>query len=169
MEESNCSFSVNFIRRIRQNSLRIPTRCISPFISRLLSDGFGRVMRNLCLTFQNDISPLQLACHYDHPNVANLLLEKGASPHLASQNGHTPLHIAARKNQVSPGQTRNTTEMILLTHRQIRRCLSLSMLGITFTRTTRLFHAARWTSLRLSWKTEQTQTRSPRRVSPRCI
>lgn len=52
------------------------------------------------LTFQNDISPLHLACHYDHPNVANLLLEKGASPHLASQNGHTPLHIAARKNQV---------------------------------------------------------------------
>lgn len=50
--------------------------------------------------FQNDISPLHLACHYDHPNVANLLLEKGASPHLASQNGHTPLHIAARKNQV---------------------------------------------------------------------
>jgi ankyrin len=41
-----------------------------------------------------------LACHYDHPNVAQLLLEKGASPHLASQNGQTPLHIAARKNQV---------------------------------------------------------------------
>ena len=54
------------------------------------------------VTFQNDISPLHLACHYDHPNVANLLLEKGASPHLASQNGHTPLHIAARKNQVVP-------------------------------------------------------------------
>lgn len=53
-----------------------------------------------CKTFQNDISPLHLACHYDHPNVANLLLEEGASPHLASQNGHTPLHIAARKNQV---------------------------------------------------------------------
>lgn len=58
-------------------------------------------MQNICLTFQNDITPLHLACHYDHPNVATLLLEKGASPHLASQNGHTPLHIAARKNQVN--------------------------------------------------------------------
>lgn len=57
-------------------------------------------------SLQNDITPLLLACHYDHPNVAQLLLEKGASPHLASQNGQTPLHIAARKNQVrSPENT----------------------------------------------------------------
>jgi len=32
--------------------------------------------------------------------VALLLLDKGASPHAAAKNGHTPLHIAARKNQV---------------------------------------------------------------------
>ena len=54
----------------------------------------------LKIVFQNDITPLLLACHYDHPNVAQYLIEKGASPYLASQNGQTPLHIAARKNQV---------------------------------------------------------------------
>lgn len=71
---------------------------------RQLSFGFQTDLIELYperLTFQNDITPLHLACHYDHPNVANLLLEKGASSHLASQNGHTPLHIAARKNQVN--------------------------------------------------------------------
>ncbi|XP_046629849.1 uncharacterized protein LOC124310161 isoform X1 [Neodiprion virginianus] len=41
-----------------------------------------------------------MACHYDHPGVAGLLMEKGASPCVTSQNGHTPLHIAARKNQM---------------------------------------------------------------------
>lgn len=67
----------------------------------IVSISKGYVIQDLCLVFQNDVTPLQLACHYDHPNVATLLLEKGASPHLASQNGHTPLHIAARKNQVN--------------------------------------------------------------------
>lgn len=42
-----------------------------------------------------------MASHYDHQNVALLLLDKGASPHATAKNGHTPLHIAARKNQVS--------------------------------------------------------------------
>ena len=41
-----------------------------------------------------------MASHYDHQNVALLLLDKGASPHAMAKNGHTPLHIAARKNQV---------------------------------------------------------------------
>ncbi|XP_034951102.1 ankyrin-2-like isoform X1 [Chelonus insularis] len=54
---------------------------------------------------KNDVTPLHLACHYDHPNVANMILEKGASPHLAFQNGHTPLHIAARKNQMDIAST----------------------------------------------------------------
>ncbi|XP_011300943.1 ankyrin-2 isoform X1 [Fopius arisanus] len=54
---------------------------------------------------KNDITPLHLACHYDHPNVATMILEKGASPHLPSKNGHTPLHIAARKNQMDIAST----------------------------------------------------------------
>lgn len=50
---------------------------------------------------QNGVTPLHVASHYDHQNVALLLLDKGASPHATAKNGHTPLHIAARKNQVS--------------------------------------------------------------------
>lgn len=49
---------------------------------------------------QNGVTPLHVASHYDHQNVALLLLEKGASPHAMAKNGHSPLHIAARKNQV---------------------------------------------------------------------
>lgn len=41
-----------------------------------------------------------MAAHYDHVNVALLLLEKGASPHAAARNGYTPLHVAARKDQM---------------------------------------------------------------------
>ena len=41
-----------------------------------------------------------MASHYDHQSVALLLLDKGASPHAAAKNGYTPLHIAAKKNQV---------------------------------------------------------------------
>jgi len=29
-----------------------------------------------------------------------MLLDKQASPHATAKNGHTPLHIAAKKNQV---------------------------------------------------------------------
>lgn len=47
------------------------------------------------------MTPLHVASHYDHQNVALLLLDKGASPHAMAKNGHTPLHIAARKNQVN--------------------------------------------------------------------
>jgi ankyrin len=47
------------------------------------------------------VTPLHVASHYDHQSVALLLLDKGASPHAAAKNGYTPLHIAAKKNQVS--------------------------------------------------------------------
>ena len=53
------------------------------------------------VVLQNGVTPLHVASHYDHQNVALLLLEKGASPHAAAKNGYTPLHIAAKKNQVS--------------------------------------------------------------------
>lgn len=33
-------------------------------------------------------------------DVALLLLEKRASPHAAAKNGYSPLHIAAKKNQM---------------------------------------------------------------------
>lgn len=57
---------------------------------------------------QNGVTPLHVASHYDHQNVALLLLDKGASPHAMAKNGHTPLHIAARKNQVSSIVTKVT-------------------------------------------------------------
>jgi ankyrin len=51
------------------------------------------------------VTPLHVASHYDHQNVALLLLDKGASPHATAKNGHTPLHIAARKNQMDIATT----------------------------------------------------------------
>lgn len=46
-----------------------------------------------------------MASHYDHQNVALLLLDKGASPHAIAKNGHTPLHIAVKKNQMDIAST----------------------------------------------------------------
>lgn len=54
---------------------------------------------------KNGVTPLHVASHYDHQNVALLLLNKGASPHSTAKNGHTPLHIAARKNQMDIATT----------------------------------------------------------------
>jgi len=51
------------------------------------------------------VTPLHCAAHYDHVNVALLLLEKGASPHATAKNGYCPLHIAARKNQMDIATT----------------------------------------------------------------
>ena len=36
--------------------------------------------------------------HYNHDNIALLLLQHAASPHVTARNGYTPLHIAAKKN-----------------------------------------------------------------------
>lgn len=55
--------------------------------------------------FQNGVTPLHVAAHYDHVNVALLLLDKGASPHAMAKNGYTPLHIAAKKNQMDIAST----------------------------------------------------------------
>ena len=41
-----------------------------------------------------------MAAHYNNDKVAMLLLDNGASPHAAAKNGYTPLHIAAKKNQM---------------------------------------------------------------------
>ena len=46
------------------------------------------------------MTPLHVAAHYDHQNVALLLLDKGASPHASAKNGYTPLHITSKKNQL---------------------------------------------------------------------
>lgn len=51
------------------------------------------------------MTPLICAVHYDHVNIALLLLEEGASPHAIAKNGYTPLHIAARKNQMDIATT----------------------------------------------------------------
>ncbi|GBN47467.1 Ankyrin-2, partial [Araneus ventricosus] len=53
----------------------------------------------------NGVTPLHVASHYDHVNVALLLLDKGASPHATAKNGYTPLHIAAKKNQMDIAST----------------------------------------------------------------
>jgi len=42
-----------------------------------------------------------VASHYNHQDTVFLLLDNGASPHMAAKNGYTPLHIAAKKNQVT--------------------------------------------------------------------
>lgn len=51
------------------------------------------------------MTPLHCAAHYDHVNIALLLLEEKASPHATAKNGYTPLHIAARKNQIDIATT----------------------------------------------------------------
>ena len=38
-----------------------------------------------CLLFQNGLTPLHIAAHYDNVEVAMLLLDQGASPHTAAQ------------------------------------------------------------------------------------
>ena len=48
---------------------------------------------------------MHVAAHYDHVNVALLLLDKGAFPHATAKNGYTPLHIAAKKNQMDIATT----------------------------------------------------------------
>lgn len=48
---------------------------------------------------------MHVAAHYDHQNVALLLLDKGASPHATAKNGYTPLHISAKKNQMDIATT----------------------------------------------------------------
>merc|ERR1712223_1386294 len=49
---------------------------------------------------KNGVTPLHVAAHYDHQNVAHLLLDQKASPHAAAKDGYTPLHITAKKNQL---------------------------------------------------------------------
>ncbi|XP_029106853.1 ankyrin-3-like isoform X6 [Scleropages formosus] len=80
---------------------------------------------------KSGLTPLHVAAHYDNQKVALLLLDQGASPHAAAKavctrllkcssedgnlfiacdpnekklkNGYTPLHIAAKKNQMDIG------------------------------------------------------------------
>lgn len=40
---------------------------------------------NPCPPFQNGLTPLHVAAHYDNQKVALLLLEKGASPHATAK------------------------------------------------------------------------------------
>ena len=41
-----------------------------------------------------------MATSHGHPQIATLLLEAGADPKAVTKNGHTPLHIAGKKNQI---------------------------------------------------------------------
>uniref|UniRef100_A0A8C4LWW1 Ankyrin 1 n=1 Tax=Equus asinus asinus TaxID=83772 RepID=A0A8C4LWW1_EQUAS len=45
-------------------------------------------------------TPLHIAAHYENLNVAQLLLNRGASVNFTPQNGITPLHIASRRGNV---------------------------------------------------------------------
>lgn len=60
---------------------------------------------NIFIYLQNGVTPLHVAAHYDHVNVALLLLDKGAFPHATAKNGYTPLHIASKKNQMDIATT----------------------------------------------------------------
>lgn len=51
------------------------------------------------------MTPLHVAAHYNNDKVALLLLESGASAHAAAKNGYTPLHIAAKKDQMDIAST----------------------------------------------------------------
>ncbi|KAF7247179.1 Ankyrin-3 [Varanus komodoensis] len=77
---------------------------------------------------KSGLTPLHVAAHYDNQKVALLLLDQGASPHASAKpnkvssqckynayqalirevemrNGYTPLHIAAKKNQMDIATT----------------------------------------------------------------
>uniref|UniRef100_A0A8D2LIP2 Ankyrin 1 n=1 Tax=Varanus komodoensis TaxID=61221 RepID=A0A8D2LIP2_VARKO len=45
-------------------------------------------------------TPLHIAAHYENLNVAQLLLNRGASVNFTPQNGITPLHIASRRGNI---------------------------------------------------------------------
>lgn len=67
--------------------------------SRLCSDPFG------AMSLKNDLTPLHCAVHYNHGNIALLLLQHAASPHVTARNGYSPLHIAAKKNTLDIAET----------------------------------------------------------------
>uniref|UniRef100_A0A4W5QFF1 Ankyrin 3a n=1 Tax=Hucho hucho TaxID=62062 RepID=A0A4W5QFF1_9TELE len=82
---------------------------------------------SLSASTKSGLTPLHVAAHYDNQRVALLLLDQGASPHASAKvlhsntvsimgllclhytphrpNGYTPLHIAAKKNQMDIGTT----------------------------------------------------------------
>lgn len=64
-----------------------------------------------------------MASHYDHRDTVFLLLDSGASPHMAAKNGHTPLHIAAKKNQVNNIVLLQCSEYCVLEHICITNCI----------------------------------------------
>ncbi|CAF1056669.1 unnamed protein product [Adineta ricciae] len=73
----------------------------------LIQNGMSQsVYSCLCFClFQNDLTPLHCAVHYNHENIALLLLQHAASPHVTARNGYTPLHIAAKKNAKAISET----------------------------------------------------------------
>ena len=50
---------------------------------------------------QSGFTPLHIAAHYGHVNVATLLLQRGASVDHAARNNITPLHVAAKWGRVN--------------------------------------------------------------------
>lgn len=55
-----------------------------------------------CPPFQNGLTPLHVAAHYDNQKVALLLLEKGASPHATAKV--SPPAMRAARGQPAPAQ-----------------------------------------------------------------
>lgn len=41
------------------------------------------------------MTPLHLACSYNQPEIARMLLEAGAQMRIREESGYTPLHLAA--------------------------------------------------------------------------
>ena len=52
-------------------------------------------IHHLCL--QSGFTPLHIACHYGHWEVAKLLLEEGADVEAKTKTGYMPLHQAAQQ------------------------------------------------------------------------
>ena len=46
------------------------------------------------------MSPLHLACQFQHKSIVQLLLTEKADPALPGPDGYTPLHIAAQLSSV---------------------------------------------------------------------
>ncbi|KAI9226781.1 MAG: Glycerophosphoryl diester phosphodiesterase family-domain-containing protein [Piptocephalis tieghemiana] len=59
----------------------------------------------------HDLSPLGLACHLGHDATVRVLLQAGADPGLADEDGSTPLHLAVRASSLP-------CVMALLSHHQ---------------------------------------------------
>jgi ankyrin repeat protein len=56
---------------------------------------------DICCDEKNKFTLLHMAVARNYPEIAELLLEKGADPNIKDCEGNTPLHFAAEENNLS--------------------------------------------------------------------